>query len=89
MRLRDGDGEVRLPGGVAPRIRYSRVCSREIRCGSRRRGDPDGKIQGAVERLDETAMALVFPIPSGSLTAPPPRSACLPPASPCARAAVA
>lgn len=63
MRLRDGDAAVRLPGGVAPRIRYPRLGSREIRCGSRRRGDPDGKIQGAVERLDETAVALVFPIP--------------------------
>ena len=77
MRLRDGDGEVRLPGGMASRIRYSRLGSREIRCGARRPGDPDGKIQGAVERLDETAMALVFPIPVYTpAETPPPAAGC-------------
>jgi len=67
MRLRDGDAAVRLPGGVEPRIRYSRVGSRgSWRCW-RPPGDPDGEFQGAVERLDETSMALVFPIPAAGV----------------------
>ena len=63
MRLGDGDGEVRLPGGMASRIRGSRVGSRGSRRLWRPFVAPDGVIQGDGERPGSTALGLMFPIP--------------------------